>query len=146
MPYAHTQTSPAMPVGPALVLVGLATTIAVIPRAVVVVPTIGFAIVLSVIFIVAGRLTVTVGDGQVRAAGWGLPRWTIRTDTIAAARQVRNRWYHGWGIRLIPRGVMFNTWGLDAVELELRSGRRFRIGTDEPAALLDAVEAEAGRA
>jgi hypothetical protein len=31
---------------------------------------------------------------------------------------------------------MYNVWGLDAVELELQSGKKFRIGTDEPAELL----------
>ena len=31
-------------------------------------------------------------------------------------------------------------WGFDAVEVGLNSGRRFRIGTDEPEALLAALE------
>lgn len=35
---------------------------------------------------------------------------------------------------------MYNVAGYDAVELELRSGRVFRIGTDEPDALLAAIE------
>jgi hypothetical protein len=35
---------------------------------------------------------------------------------------------------------MRNVGGLDAVGLELTSGRRFRIGTDEPERLLHAIE------
>jgi hypothetical protein len=34
---------------------------------------------------------------------------------------------------------MWNVWGLDAVELELDTGRRFRIGTDQPVELTDAL-------
>jgi hypothetical protein len=52
---------------------------------------------------------------------------------------VRNKWWYGWGIRLTPHGWLFNVGGLDAVELELASGRKFRIGTDEPQGLLNAI-------
>jgi hypothetical protein len=34
---------------------------------------------------------------------------------------------------------MFNVWGLDAVEIEQRNGKRFRIGTGEPADLVAAL-------
>lgn len=33
--------------------------------------------------------------------------------------------------RSISGGWIYNVWGLDAVELDLASGRKFRIGTDE---------------
>ena len=58
---------------------------------------------------------------------------------ILTARAVRNSPAHGWGIRYIHRGRLWNVWGLDAVELQLRNGTRFRIGTDEPQALLNAL-------
>ena len=34
---------------------------------------------------------------------------------------------------------MYDIWGLDAVELDLQSGKKFRIGTDEPDALIAAL-------
>ncbi len=87
-------------------------------------------------------LRVTVGAGRVRAAfGPGWPRWERALADVAGVAAVRNRWWYGWGIRLTPGGWMFNVAGLDAVELTLASGRRFRIGTDEPAALVAALEA-----
>ena len=52
----------------------------------------------------------------------------------------KNRWYNGWGIRLIPRGWIFNVSGFDAVEIQMKNGRRYRIGTDEPEALLAAIQ------
>jgi len=44
-------------------------------------------------------------------------------------------WLVGWGIRWTGSGWLFNVSGLDAVELSLKSGRRFRIGTDDPRGL-----------
>ncbi|MDY7014940.1 MAG: hypothetical protein SVX43_15355 [Cyanobacteriota bacterium] len=58
-------------------------------------------------------------------------------DTEAVA--VKNPWYYGWGIRLTPRGWLFNVSGLDAVEISLNSGRHFRIGTDRPRELERAI-------
>lgn len=77
--------------------------------------------------------------------GWGLIRRTIPLASIESARPVRNSWWYGWGIRLTPHGWLWNVSGLDAVELELTSGKRFRIGTDEPGRLVRAIEAARAR-
>lgn len=73
--------------------------------------------------------------------GPGLVHRSFPLGSIRDAREVRNHWYHGWGIRLIPHGWvwLWNVSGLDAVELELRNGRRFRIGTDQPGELASAI-------
>ncbi len=63
--------------------------------------------------------------------GSGLIRKSIPLEDIIAARSVRNPWYYGWGIRFIPHGWMFNVSGFDAVELELKNKRKFRVGSDE---------------
>lgn len=82
--------------------------------------------------IVASTLTVTVTtDEVVLRFGWGWPRKRIQRTDILAHHPVRNSWILGWGIRWFPGGTMWNVWGLDAVELELNTGRRFRIGTDD---------------
>jgi len=88
-------------------------------------------------------LTVVVTESGVETKfGSGVIRVKISTSNIKSVRVVRNSWILGWGIRLVPGGWMFNLAGFDAVELELLSGRLFRIGTDEPqqleAALLQA--------
>ena len=54
-------------------------------------------------------------------------------------RRVRNKWWYGYGVRKVPNGWMYNVAGLDAVELELGEDRVFRIGTDDPAALMAAL-------
>ena len=77
------------------------------------------------------RLTVWFGPGLIRR--------TFPADDILDSGIVRNPWHYGWGIRLTPSGWMFNVSGLDAVEIVLRNGRRFRIGTDEPLPLSTAI-------
>jgi hypothetical protein len=89
-----------------------------------------------------GMLTVEVDDALVRIKfGVGLIRKSFRLDEIESCRPVRNRWLWGWGIRLIPGGWLYNVSGLDAVELVMRNGKIFRIGTDEPKVLADFIGA-----
>jgi hypothetical protein len=106
----------------------------------------GAILAAAVIFVVAtlaaafSVLVVEVDDAAVRAwFGSGWPKRVIPHAEIAAVRTVRNRWWHGWGVRWIRGGSMYNVSGFDAVELELRSGRLFRIGTDEPLTLARAI-------
>ena len=90
-------------------------------------------IVVLVAMVTFSRLTVTVGDGQVTARFWlGWPRRVIELSEVTAVRGVRNSWWYGWGVRKVPDGWMYNVWGYEAVELELTSGKVFRIGTDDP--------------
>jgi hypothetical protein len=46
----------------------------------------------------------------------------------------------GWGIRLTPRGWLFNVSGLDAVELTMTTGKHYRIGTYDPMGLARAID------
>lgn len=87
------------------------------------------------------KLTVVV-DGRYTTAffGWGLIRRQIRLEDIEGFYKVRNSFLHGYGIRFVKGGLMFNVAGLDAVELKLKKGGVFRIGTDEPEKLMLAIE------
>lgn len=88
-----------------------------------------------------GWLTVTVDDQAVTARfGIGLIRKKIKMKDIQNATRVRNKWYYGWGIRMGPGGWMYNVSGLDAVDIELQGGGRFRVGTDEPEELVRAIK------
>lgn len=85
-------------------------------------------------------LTVEVTPEAVQVRlGPGLVRRRVRLSQIESVALVRNAWYYGWGIRLIPRGWLWRVSGLRAVELRLRNGRRFAIGSDEPQSLADAI-------
>ena len=97
-------------------------------------------LLLIVTGVVAARLTVIVDDAVVTTSfGWGWPRRSIDLNEVTNASQVRNSWWSGWGLRKVSRGWMYNNAGRDAIELTMRSGKVFRIGTDEPVELLAAI-------
>jgi len=93
-----------------------------------------------------GALTVEVSEDAIRLRfGIGLVRKRVPLQDVRSWREFRNPWYTGWGIRLGPGGVLWNVSGFDAVQLDLGDGRRFRIGTDEPAELVSAITQAKGR-
>ncbi len=141
MIYQHTQKSPLwlFVAGPLAVVVAVAASVAEADPTVTLVSALGAA---SVIAVVAhfSTLTVTVEAAWARAAlGRGWPSRTVDLSLVTGVRAVRNRWFYGFGIRWIPRGSLWNVWGLDAVELDLETGRVVRFGTDDPEGLLDAL-------
>lgn len=86
-------------------------------------------------------LTVKVSRASVVIKfGVGIISKTFAVADIETAAIVRNRWYYGWGIRLTPHGWLYNVSGLDAVEIQLENGRKYRIGTDESCELFSAIE------
>ncbi len=102
------------------------------------------AIMALILFVLAsfGTLTVAIDDQFLKLYfGWGIFRKKFPLAEIVSVRKVRNHWYYGWGIRLWfwPKMWIFNVSGFDAVELTMKSGKIYRIGTDEPGALEDAL-------
>jgi hypothetical protein len=49
----------------------------------------------------------------------------------------RTTFLNGWGIHYTSGGWLWNLSGFDCVQLDLKGNRKLRIGTDEPAKLLD---------
>jgi hypothetical protein len=143
MIYEHTQRG-----GFVLLVLGIVALILIINMAMVgktepiIIPT--YSIVLGVMALVAymfGSLTAEVSREQVLVKmGPGLIRRTFVTVNISSATTVRNKWYYGFGVRRTPHAWMFNVSGLDAIEITLKTGSRFRIGTDEPDRLQRAIE------
>ena len=78
------------------------------------------------------RLTVTVDDQMIKVQfGLRIIRKAFRLNEIEAYRVVKNPWYYGWGIRFTPRGWLFNVSGFSAIELQMKNGKTYRIGTDD---------------
>ena len=108
---------------------------------------IGIAVLCCLVpcFALFSTLTVAVTETDVLVKfGPGLIRRRFPLDAIRDARAVRNEWYYGWGIRMLPKGLLYNVSGLDAVELEMKDGQTHRIGTDEPAELSKAIRDASG--
>ena len=108
----------------------------------------GICLFAAVIALLVGAffssLTITIDDTTLRAAfGPGWITKSVPIGEIASARPVPVRWWYGWGIRLTPHGGLYNVSGWDAVEIALRNGRRFCLGTDQPGELVHAIESAA---
>lgn len=87
-------------------------------------------------------LTVAINENYLRIKfGYGIFSKRFNLNEISAAKTVKNHWYYGWGIRLWlrPRTWIFNVSGFDAVEIIMKSGKKYRIGTDEPEKLEEAI-------
>jgi hypothetical protein len=98
------------------------------------------AVLLGIVLLVLSTLTVAVRDGGMEVFfGPRLIRRRIPLRRIRHVRVVRTPWYYGWGIRLTPRGWLWNVSGLDGVEVEFENGDRFRVGSDEPDRLAEAL-------
>jgi len=121
--YSHTQVG-------YLTLIALGTSVAVVVGMIIVsgINPVALAVlaVLGVCLVLFPTLTVAVSDDRVEFwFGPGLIRRRIRASDIRSCRVVRNRWYWGWGIRLLPRGLLYNVFGLDTVELAMRAAGLF---------------------
>jgi hypothetical protein len=103
------------------------------------------ALVLCImVFVLAIMSTLTVSltasHLRIRFGPVGLIRKSWPLTEIVSVAAVTNPWYYGWGIRWTPHGALYNVSGYGAVEILLYSGRKFRIGTNEPEALKTAIE------
>ncbi len=104
-------------------------------------PMLATSVVLAACAFTFDSLTVKVSPTYISLKfGIGIIRKRFAIVDVQNAAIVRNRWYYGWGIRLTPHGWLYNVSGLDAVEIQLRNGRKYRIGTAEPIELLSAIE------
>ena len=82
-----------------------------------------------------GSLQVIIDEKYLRIKfGYGIYQKKFSLDDIISAKTVKNHWYYGWGIRgwLWPKMWIYNVSGFDAVEIKLKNGNTYRIGTDEP--------------
>jgi hypothetical protein len=95
--------------------------------------TLATLIIMLIVLGIFSRLTVIVDDQMIKIQfGLRVIRKVFQLKEIEAYGVVKNPWYYGWGIRYTPRGWLFNVSGLSAIELQLTSGKRYRIGTDDP--------------
>jgi len=86
-------------------------------------------------------LSVEVKSDHIRVYfGFGIIHKEISLSEIMLVNVVRTPWYYGWGIRPAPHGWMFNVSGFGGVELIFKNNQRFRIGSDEPDLLYQAIQ------
>lgn len=93
----------------------------------------GGPVMMGIVALLFHNLTVEIDATHLRFRfGIGLIRKRVPLAEIVEAKPVRNSWLYGWGIHRTPHGWLYNVSGWEAVEITLTSGKRFRLGTDEP--------------
>ena len=101
---------------------------------------IGALIIIAVALVLFASLTVVIWEEELEVRfGPGLIRKRFKLNEIESCKVVKNHWYYGWGIRLTPHGILYNVSGFYAVEIKLRTGRQYRIGTNAPQELEEAI-------
>ncbi|MFA6424520.1 MAG: hypothetical protein WCV83_04430 [Candidatus Magasanikbacteria bacterium] len=101
-------------------------------------------IMILILFILASfvSLQVIIDEKYLQIKfGFGIYQKKFSLNDIMSAKTVKNHWYYGWGIRgwLWPKMCIYNVSGFDAVEIKLKNGKIYRIGTDEPKKLEEAI-------
>ena len=97
-------------------------------------------VVIAVALVLFYSLTVVIREDELEVRfGPGLIRKRFKLNEIESCQAVKNPWYYGWGIRLTPHGMLFRVSGVHAVQIKLRTGKKFRIGTDVPQELEEAI-------
>jgi len=103
-----------------------------------------FVVMLFILSIIASFVSLqVVVDGEYLRIkfGYGIFQKRFLLNEIVSVERVKNHWYYGWGIRIWfwPHMWIFNVSGFDAVEIKMKSGRVYRIGTDEPESFVSAL-------
>jgi len=88
-------------------------------------------------------LQVSIDEKYLRIKfGYGIYQKKFLLNEIVSAKTVKNHWYYGWGIRgwFWPKMCIYNVSGFDAVEIKLKNGKTYRIGTDEAKKLEEIIQ------
>jgi hypothetical protein len=137
-PYRHTQIGYVVVVTSVVAILPLAAVLMLAPDGW---PLLAILIPLVLATVAFASLTVTVDANSVWLRfGVGLIRKHIPSRDIVSCRAVPVPWYAGWGIRWTGDGWLYNVSGLWAVELRMRNGKRYLIGTDRPRELEAAIQ------
>lgn len=134
MRYKHTQTAPLSLI---LSAVGMAMLIGArqIPQPE---TSLVLFVIAGIVFLLAlsfGQLTVRDDDNHLLIRFGPLPvfRRRIAYADMQNVERARTTILDGWGVHLSPSGGWtWNLWGFDCVDVHFKTGRKLRIGTDDP--------------
>jgi len=103
------------------------------------------SIMVLVLFILSSlaTLTVSIDENYLRIKfGYGIFVRKFALNQITSVKTVKNHWYYGWGIRVWfwPYMLIYNVSGFKAVEIIMKNGKIYRIGTDVPEELKTAIQ------
>lgn len=110
-------------------------------------PLIPFLVVTGILVVIGSlfyKLTVEL-DGSILKLTYGIGLIEIRfkIDNLIETRIVKTPWYYGLGIRVTPKGMLYNIQGSKAVKIKYVSNGRSKsvmVGSPEPERLKQVLE------
>ncbi|MCQ8877969.1 hypothetical protein NQT69_08175 [Pseudoalteromonas shioyasakiensis] len=104
-------------------------------------PLMVFAGILVLVGFIFHGLTIKVDNETI---GWGfgpgLFGQTLMLADIVEAKPVENSFRHGIGLRITHDGWVYTVSGFSAVQLTMKDGSQYRLGTNDQAGLLSALD------
>jgi hypothetical protein len=100
---------------------------------------VGFAALLLLVAVAFYGLTVEVNKDSREVSFWfgpGVGKKSLNFDEIDSVSAVRNSLRHGIGMRISNDGWVYAAAGFSAIEIALKDGMKYRIGTNDQDALL----------
>lgn len=92
-----------------------------------------FILLFLILLVLFSTLTVTGYPNYIEMRfGIGLIRKKFHYRDIQSCSVQKNPFIYGWGIRKIPGGWLYNVSGSMSVQLDMKNGKMYRIGTAEP--------------
>jgi len=100
----------------------------------------GLFVIISSLFY---KLTIELHGSVLKLIyGIGLIRIQFKIDNLVETRIINTPWYYGLGIRITPKGMLYNIQGSRAVEIKYLSNGKSKsvmVGTPEPERLKQAL-------
>jgi len=96
-------------------------------------------LLLAAVFLVFTVMTVTVNEDSLEVSmGLELIRKRLMVSDITSVSEIRIPW-HSVGIKKISGGWLFSVAVSDGVDMEMKNGKRYIVGSEDPAGLLQAL-------
>ena len=131
--YKHRQIGVAI-----LVVLGLATLVCLMLSLVVDAPHLRLTLLslagaLGICAVLFSSITVELSQDFLSwHFGPGILRKNVAVAEIQNVAVTETKFIHGWGIHLTRNGWLYNVSGFGAVQITLKSGKSFLLGSDEP--------------
>ena len=100
------------------------------------VPFLLIAALFVVVYMLFYKLTLKIRGSHLRVIyGIGIIKIVFKIDELLAVEPIKTPWWYGLGIRITPKGMLYNIHGLKAVRIEYISKGKEKsvmVGTAEP--------------
>ena len=128
-----------------IILFLVAILIAVVAVAIIAEGRLAAAVVMIAVYLLGAAMfynfTVEVSDDHLKCwFGIGLVRKSIPLMEVQSSRTVVDPWYYVWGIKSIPGGWLYAIAPGPMVEIKLKDGKIFHIGSDQADKLKEAID------